>query len=152
MDSNISLTDAGILTLSDINKNVADYATYTVQKDGRDITKQCTVVFDTFEHTPNYYVPIRVEPRGIAISSETEVKVDDGKPLANSKVFISQGSLVSGDIMEANAIGFIDYVGTVDNEIYSNIRIINSKGEDVTNNYSIDFDTIGTLTIIDKDE
>ena len=54
--------------------------------------------------------------------------------------------------MEANAIGFIDYVGTVENEIYTNIRIINSKGEDVTNNYSIDFDTIGTLTIIDKDE
>lgn len=149
---NISLTDAGILTLSEINKNVADYSTYTVQKDGKDITNQCTVVFDTFEHTPNYYVPIRVEPRGIAISSETEVKVDDGKPLANSKVFISQGSLVSGDIMEANAIGFIDYVGTVENEIYTNIRIINSKGEDVTNNYSIDFDTIGTLTIIDKDE
>ncbi|MBO5701003.1 MAG: transglutaminase domain-containing protein [Clostridia bacterium] len=149
---NISRINAGVLTLSDINKDIGSYATYTVRKDGVNITNKCALVFDTFEHTPNYYVPLRVDPRGVGISSATEVKVDDDKPLSNDNVFISHGSLVPGDTMEAYAIGFIDYVGTVDNEIYSNILIVNNKGEDVTNNYSIVSDNIGTLTIVDKDE
>lgn len=149
---NISITDAGHLTLSDINKDINFFATYSVSKNGVDITSNCVLVFDKFEHTPNYYVPLRVDKRVIGLSSATEVKVDDGRPLSNSNVFISHGSLISGDKIDAYAIGFIDYVGTVNNDFYSQITILNNKGEDVTANYSIDFDSVGTLTIVEKDE
>ena len=149
---NISLTDAGSLTLSDIMEDIDSFVTYTVKKDGVDITKKCTLIFDTFEHTPSYYVPLRVEHREIGLSSATAAKVDNGEALFNSSVFISSGSLADGEVMEASAIGYIDYVGTVKNEIYPAISIVNSQGEDVQKNYVINFDNIGTLTIIDKDE
>ena len=149
---NISLTDAGSLTLSDIMEDIDSFVTYTVKKDGVDITKNCTLIFDTFEHTPSYYVPLRVEHREIGLSSATAAKVDNGEALFNSSVFISSGSLADGEVMEAAAIGYIDYVGTVKNEIYPAISIVNSQGEDVKKNYVINFDNIGTLTIIDKDE
>ncbi|MBE5818921.1 MAG: transglutaminase domain-containing protein [Clostridiales bacterium] len=149
---NISRTDAGFLTLSEINENRKSYVTYNVTVDGKDVTEDYVLVFDTYEDSSDYYVPLRILPREIGLSSATEVKLFDGNPLTNSNVFISNGSLVNGDTLNAYAIGYMNNIGSTKNHISSQVAITNSLGEDVTNNYSISFDNVGTLTIIDEDD
>ena len=149
---NIKLTNAGIITLSDINKDIPAFATYKITQNGIDVTSKYTLIFDTIDDTPNNYIPLRISEREIGLSSATEIKMLNFEPLTNSNVFISKGSLANGDTIQAFAIGYISNIGSVKNDIHPYIVILNSQGDDVTSNYTICFDTIGTLTIVYNEE
>lgn len=144
-----SLTDVGVLTLTDINSDVSKYITYKVTKSGRDVTLKYRIVFDVMPDTSDSYVPMRVDPRSIELTSASQSKLEDGKPLTNSAVSITKGSLASGHTLSANAIGEITSAGETTNDIdLSSVVITDRKGNDVTDNYNIIFHT-GTLTVID---
>lgn len=145
---NISLTDVGYLTLTDINQNISQYASYQVYKNGRNVTSSYSIIFDVFEGTDSSYIPIMVSPRPIEITSASQSKKDDGNPLTNSNVFVSYGSLVEGHTLSAIAMGYIDSVGSVENTIdYFSIGIFDEDGKWVLSNYEIVMINNGTLTI-----
>ncbi|MBR6769427.1 MAG: hypothetical protein IKM34_08085, partial [Clostridia bacterium] len=150
LNLNISLTDVGSLSLSDINENLSDYVTYRVYRDGKDVTAEHVLFFDTFDSSSEAYLPIRVDKRPIVVTSASQTKVDDGTPLENHDVFISKGSLAEGHRLEVNVIGFIDIAGSVENEIASAV-ILDEYGMDVSSNYEIEC-IHGTLTILPSDE
>lgn len=149
---NIEMTDVGALTLSDINRDIDSFITYRVYKGKDDVTKYYSLICDVFESTNESYVPIRVDSRYIEITSASENKVDNGKPLENAAVTITQGSLAGGHKLTAKAIGYIDFVGSVENTIDGHsISITDRDGNDVTWNYMIMI-IPGTLTITDPDD
>ena len=146
---NISLTDVGYLTLTDINENISMYATYKVYRNGRNVTSDYTLVFDIFEGTDPSYVPITVSRRPIELTSATQSKEEDGEPLTNPSVFVSYGSLADGHTLSAVATGYIDSVGVVENIVDINsINIFDENGNSVLSNYDILWINNGTLTIV----
>jgi hypothetical protein len=146
---NIELTDVGAITLADINKDIDKYITYSVYDGNRKVTSNYSLVCDMFETTDSSYVPIKVDVRVLELTSASEKRIDNGKPLQNSTFTITQGSLVNGHILSAKAIGYIDYVGSVDNEFdLSSITIKDRNGNDVISNYFIKL-VAGSLTITD---
>lgn len=147
---NISLTDAGQITLSDLNENIEEFAVYRVYKDGKDVTENCVLVFDTFDYSDHSYVPIRVDRRPITVTTASETKVEDGKPLENSDYAITIGTLVEGHILSVKVVGFIDIVGSDFNYI-EDIALTTPDGIDVIENYDITI-VWGELTIISKDD
>ena len=143
----ISLTEPGSLTLTEINKDLERYATYTVYQNGKNVTSQYQLIFDTFEGTDPSYVPIRVDQRPIEITSASQTRQDNGEPLSNDQVFISQGSLVAGHKLVAKAQGTISGVGTAKNTLtLENVQILDAYGNDVTACYDISI-IEGLLTI-----
>lgn len=134
----ISLEEPGILRLSELNQNFAQYASFTAYRDGKNITSNCRVVFDLFDRSHLSYIPICLDGRPLAVSSASQSKVDDGTPLSNSECFISQGSLIRGHRLVAKATGFLDTVGTVTNTIdRDSFQILDASGQDVTRYYDI---------------
>lgn len=149
LDITASIVEAGEVTLSQLNAGRDKYAVFNVYQNGKNVTSDYTVIFQAYEGAPNPYVPLRVDPRIISLTSATETKIEDGTPLTNEKVTISKGSLLAGHTMEAYAIGYIDSPGTVDNFIdLDNIIIKDKDGNDVTFNYVFKHCVAGTLTII----
>ena len=145
---NISQTDVGSVTLAEINENIDQYVSYRVYKNGMDMTQKYILIFETFDHTEPYYVPLRVDPRSVELASATQSKLEDGEALSNSTVTISQGSLVVGHRLEAFAIGYIDAPGSVDNIIdVDNVKVYDREGKNVTQNYIFSTKE-GVLTII----
>ena len=99
--------------------------------------------------TSDSYVPMRVDPRNIELTSASQSKLEDGKPLSNGTVTVTKGSLVAGHTLTATAIGEITSVGETPNMIdLSSVVIKDRSGKDVTDNYKIIYHT-GTLTVID---
>ena len=145
---NISLTDAGQITLSEINENLEEYVSYRVYKHGVEITENCVIIFDTFDYGDPSYVPIRVDRRPITVTTASETKVEDGKPLENGGFEITVGSLVEGHSISVEVVGFIDVVGSDFNNI-ENITLTAPDGTDVIENYDITV-VLGELTIISK--
>ena len=149
---NIELTDVGAITLADINKNIESCISYRVYKGNDDVTKYYSLICDVFETTDSSYIPIRVDNRYIEITSASENKVDNGKPLQNSTVTVTLGSLVSGHKLSAVATGYLDVVGSTENFVDEhNVIITDRDGNDVTQNYAIMI-IPGTLTITDPDD
>ena len=143
----ISLTDVGRLTISEINMRLENYIKYKYYVDGVDQSANVNIVVDIFDdmNITGEYVPIEVSQLDIEITSGSASKVYDGKPLSDSDVYISKGSLNYGDKLVAYTSGTITEIGEVDNEIVS-YKIINQYGEDVTENYNITV-KLGTLTV-----
>ncbi|MBQ8407372.1 MAG: transglutaminase domain-containing protein [Clostridia bacterium] len=152
LDLNISMTHTGAFTLAYINANLDQFASYKVYQNGIDVTADFVMIFDTFENTSTSYVPIRIDPRLIEVSSASQTKFDDGTPLTNSQVTVSQGSLVSGHTLKANPQGYIDSPGVVENKLDpSNVRVFDKNGNDVTYLYNITTKS-GYLTILEPEE
>ena len=149
---NIEITDVGVITLADINENIEKLITYRVYKGREDVTKYYTLICDVFENTSDNYVPLRVDPRFIEITSASETRVDNGKPLENGSVSVTQGSLIGGHTLSAKVMGYLDMVGSVENYIDGfSIVITDINGNDVSENYYVMI-VNGTLTLTDPKE
>ncbi len=146
---NISLTEAGQITLSEINENLEDFVVYRVYKDGIDVTENCVLIFNTFDYGNDDYIPIKVDKRPITVTSASETKVEDGKPLENGSFAITVGSLIEGHIISVKVVGYIDEVGSDLNYI-EYVTVTTQDGIDVTENYDIT-QILGELTIVSKD-
>jgi hypothetical protein len=146
----IFLTDVGSLSLAEINKDLGKYITYSVYRDGKDVTEGYIIIFEKLGDAAASYVPIRVDKRRLEVTTATDSKVYDGKALQNAAVDITKGSLASGHRMEASAIGSIDSVGDTKNSL-GRLVIYDEYGNDVTDNYDITVKT-GTLTVVAPEE
>ena len=146
---NIAITNVGSLTLTKINSNQEEYVSYRVYKDGRDVTDNIALIFDTFDTTEKTYIPLRVDARPITITSASEAKLEDGYPLENHSFVISQGTLANGHQIDVTIIGYIDFVGEETNEIEW-IIVVDENGNDVTENYKFKC-VLGKLTIVPSD-
>ncbi len=137
LDLNISLTDEGYLSLTDINTNIEKYASYKVYKGGVNVTGEYEIVFDVYPNTDRYYVPITVSRRPIEITASSAEKFYDGKPLTNEGYEITRGTLAPGHKIIALTEGTIVDVGKTDNVIRF-VQIIDiATGRDVSSNYDI---------------
>ena len=103
------------------------------------------MIFEEF-FPSDTYLPIRVDPRIITVTSASQTKVDDGKPLENHNVTVTVGSLVEGHRLYAFVSGRVDSVGTKENVI-DGVMIVDENGFDVTSCYEIDL-AFGELTIV----
>ena len=149
---NISRTEAGVITLTDINSNIDRYVEYRAYKNGKDVTDDYVLIFDTFESTSDTYVPLRVDGRLITLTSASQTKIYDGEMLTNPQVMITQGSLIGGHTLEAVASGYIITPGFAENTLdFHNIRIVDSEGRDVTYNYTINIRN-GILTVVEAED
>ena len=147
IDFNISLTDAGYFTMSDINSNLSEYITYTVYMNGAPVNDSVILVVDVYEGMSEDYIPIRIDKLDLELTAGSASKNYDGEALENDKVYISKGSLADGDRLIAHAVGSITEQGQTLNTIFENeVRIINKNGEDVTANYNITL-VDGILTV-----
>ena len=150
LELNISLTEVGQLTLSDLNRNFENYAWFQVYETAtmKDVTSWYRIIFQPFDEM-DFYIPIKVEPRNITVTAESQTKQYDGKPLENGNAFISFGSLVKGHRIEYATMGSITAPGNTFNEVVS-VIIYDENGNDVTQNYNI-FGEPGILTVIEPD-
>ena len=147
IDIHISLTNAGQLTMSDINSNLSEYITYTVYMYGEPVADSVLLVLDVFEGMSEDYVPIKIDRVDLELASGSMSKEYDGEELVYDKVYVSKGSLANGDVLDAHASGMIIDRGQTSNIIYEkDVRIVNRYGEDVTGNYNITL-VEGTLTV-----
>ena len=121
-----SLTNVGMLSYDDI-----EYELKVYNADGIDVTVNFYVEF-TGE-------PLTVNKRPITIMSATEERpYDEDVPLTNSTVTLIQGQLADGHTLYAKASGRLTGKGEIDNIILeSNIIIVDSQGNNVTDNYDI---------------
>ena len=128
----VGLTEAGVLTARDfenVKVIVRDAA-------GRDVSRFFRAAFD---------YEFEISRREITVTSTSETKPYDGKPLENAGYRISGGSLAEGHTAQVTVTGSIKDVGVVANTI-SEVRIYDAAGRDVTRNYYVTC-VFGTLTI-----
>lgn len=143
-----SLTDAGCVTLAELNEKSKEYFDFTVTKNGADVTSEYAVVFVAPEEIAERYVPIRVDQRAIELTSASESKVYDGETLSNGNVTVTKGALLSGDTLHVTVNGAISEIGEMPNVIIpASVKITDQNGKDVTKNYKITIKN-GTLSII----
>ena len=81
---------------------------------------------------------LKVNPRTLVITSESESKDYDGKPLTNTNYEISEGgdALVKGHKAVVRITGFIIDPGSVNNTVNS-VNVYDENGKDVTRNYRL---------------
>ena len=133
------ITEAGTIKLQDIQ-----YTLKVIRKaDGVDVSDKYYVSF--------IGTPLTVAYRTITLLAASEEKPYDGTPLSNSGVTISNGRLVAGHRLTAEAVGEIVDEGETNNVVSeSSIRVVDAQGNDVTHNYY--FKLIdGKLTITDDE-
>ena len=147
----ISLTEVGRLSLSDLNADPDRYMMYRIEREGTDVTDEFLVEFAEPEDSSVSYAPIRIDPRTIEVTSKSVTKIYDSIPLMCENVFVSMGSLVEGHYLSASTEGEITEVGEVFNEIIQ-VLIYNENGEDVTDNYSISGYIEGVLKVIPEED
>lgn len=146
---NISLTEAGSITMSMLNENIDSYVAYSVERvingDRIDVTEEFTVVMTSITDS-EFFVPLRVEKRKIELTSGSVSSEYTGGVLENNSVFISKGTLATGHTIKATAIGRLTLPGSVPNTIdVSSVVITDAEGNVVTQNYDIKY-VNGTLT------
>ena len=145
---NISLTEPGALSLTDIMRDLEKYIQYTVwDRNNKNVTSQYKLILGTPDGNTSAYVPIFVNKRPLEITSASQSKQDDGSRLSNDQVYISRGSLVDGHRLIAVARGYVDGVGSAFNTIAEeDVKIVDRYGNDVTSFYNISV-IPGLLTI-----
>lgn len=104
--------------------------------------------------TANYsityeYGKLKVTPRPITITSGSEEKLYDGKPLICEESEITKGSLVDGETLNVNYTGSQTEVGESDNTFRVS-SIIDENGMKTTDDYDITY-VYGTLTVLPSD-
>jgi transglutaminase-like putative cysteine protease/uncharacterized protein YnzC (UPF0291/DUF896 family) len=150
---NVSITNVGWVTLSEINGNRDKYITYTVRDaSGTDVTDDYYIIFEASYADGTTYVPLRITKRAIELTAASQSKLYDGEILTNSKVSLTKGTLAAGHTLSAVARGGITNVGKEANVIdIMNVTITDASGNDVTNNYDIS-QISGWLEVIDPEE
>ncbi len=139
---NISLIDAGYLTLSELNENAEKYVSIKYDPKTSNIHSDQKVVVMFTEYSSSVMSiamvePIlKIDPRPITVVASSASKIFDGTPLTSGTAYLSKGSLCSGHTMKVTVRGSIDYLGTEANKI-ARVVITNELGEDVTDNYDI---------------
>lgn len=147
----ISLTDVGYLTLSDLNENLDKYITVKYDPATSNIrpNQRVVVMFESYSSATwavDMTAPIiRIDPKPITVVASSASKRFDGTPLINSSTYLAVGSLCDGHKMTVTVVGSIENIGTAENEIIR-VVITNENGEDVTSNYDIT-KINGTLTV-----
>ena len=135
---NISLTEPGSLSMTDIMGDLERYISYTVWDGKKNVTSQYKLILDTPDGRSKAYLPICVNPRPLEITSASQSKQEDGNRLSNDQVYISRGSLVDGHRLIALARGYVDGVGSAFNTLTAeDIKIVDRYGNDVTSFYDI---------------
>ena len=148
---NVSLTDVGYLTLSELNENSEQYVTLKYGSATGDdlLQKRIVVIFtDHFTYTAGYTMSkpvIKIDRRPVTIVASSMSKLYDGTPLTSSTAYLSQGSLCVGHTLTVEVVGSIEYPGAEINEL-TRVVITNERGENVTHNYDIT-KVNGTLTV-----
>ncbi len=138
----ISLTDVGYLTLSELNENFEKYVNVKFDTAASDIRpdQRVVVLFEAYSSTiwlPDMAEPVmRIDPKPITVVASSASKRFDGAPLTSSSAYLSVGSLCDGHNMTVTVVGSIEALGTAENEIIR-VVITNENGEDVTSNYDI---------------
>lgn len=158
---NISLTEVGCITLSDLNENIGEYLTYEIKGGDPAYFK---FVFVKPETTPSWggpiiggvddfissgivsgpvlagsgngYIPIRVDARQLTITASSATKVYDGEYLTSDESYITKGSLCDGHTLTVTLSGSIKRPGEEVNGI-SSIIILDENEVNVTHNYKI---------------
>ena len=119
-------TEVGVLDIEEL------YALpYRVLNEaGEDVTDSYFLKFEG--------VGITVDYRPITLTAGSEIREYDGTPLTNDEVTVTFGELCEGDTLIADTVGSITDVGTVENHVDTDsVRIVNSVGKDVTENYLV---------------
>ena len=134
---NLFLVDASWITSDEINNDITSYLSYKLYYNGEEISpSDASVVIVNEDGLEEGYTLIKIDPREITVCSYSASKEYDNEPLSNGLSYISQGSLVDGDKLEALIDTEILDVGKVTNTI-KNVTIIDMNGNDVTQNYKI---------------
>ena len=128
-----SITAVGTLELADLKKS-SSFKIF--DKHGNDVTDDFTIKF--------VGKPLTVIKRIITIATATDEKEYDGEPFEVPDAWVSIGSLASGDTIKVVTSTSVTDIGEYDNVV--KVKIYNSKGVDVSNNYEIKYD-YGTLTV-----
>ena len=149
IDLNISLTDIGFLTLTDLNENLDKYVTYEITGGDPDdfkimFTDHSSATSDIIV-MPKKYIPIRVDARPLTITASSATKEYDGEYLTCDSYYITKGSLCEGHTLTATLNGSIKRPGEELNMI-TNVVILDEQGVDVTHNYNITLED-GLLTV-----
>ena len=131
------LTDAGVLDYADFSaSDVLVYDEYgRFLYEGSDYA----LSFDT-------QFSLVVERRSITLSSASAVKVYDGTPLKDGRIWLSSGSFAEGQTFTALAESSIVDIGVAINKI-TYIKILDALGNAVTKNYNI-YLNCGLLTVV----
>ena len=123
---------------TDVGKSNNTPSVKITDKSGNDVTElgyRVTIQNGTLE----------VTQRSITLTSESDTKIYDGKPLTNDGVKCTSGSLVLDHYIDADVTGSQTQVGKSSN--YFTARILTKDNADVTHNYKIQT-KYGTLEVI----
>jgi hypothetical protein len=145
LNLNISLTDVGYLSLSDLNGEIEKYISYRVTENGRDVTDQYLIEFVEIEGCDFSYIPISIDQRKIEVTAGSAEKIYDGTDLTCDDFFVSLGSVAEGHRIEVTTQGVIAEPGSEENEIVS-VKIFDQNHKNVTENYDISMKN-GSLTV-----
>ncbi len=143
VELNISLTDVGCLTLSELNQSWRDYAVLNVN--GAEPGTEYRIVFRAPTGEEDTYIPIAISARPLTLTAASAEKDYDGKPLEADKYYVSKGSVAPGHSITVDIEGSITSVGTAENYI-TFVVIKDENGRDVTENYLIET-VSGILTV-----
>ena len=125
----------GLISLSEVNRSSAAYATWRILQNGADVTANYELVFTLptgMEETP----VLTVNPRTLELTAASETRIYNGEALSNSTVYLTKGSLAKGHTLTATASGSITAVGRTEN-IVTAYKILDADGRDVTALYRV---------------
>ena len=133
-----AVTVTGSQTVVGTANNVPSNAKI-VNADGKDVTASYTINYNNGT--------LEVTPKALTITADSDTKPYDGTPL--TKDSYTSTALAAGDKFDSVTItGSQTVVGT-SNNVPSEAKIVNAKGEDVTTSYAITYAN-GTLTVTQK--
>ena len=145
----ITLTNVGEISLGEINGGLSRFVSYEIyDQSGIDVTSQYTVSFAKYGGDTNgEYVPIRIDPRLLEITTESATKVYDGLPLKNPGSTITRGSVVEGQRIVIEGGKDVTEIGVYENPT-GVVKIFNDAGDNLIGNYKIVVKK-GKLTVLD---
>ncbi len=144
----LSLTDAGQITLFMLNHLTDTYADYRIMKGGVDVTDAYVLSF-TLPAGMEALPVLAVLPRPLAVSGASDMWVYDGERHTAPACTVTDGLLIDGHVLSLQAVGEAQYVGEYRNDPDLATLRITDGARDVTANYEVT-PVSGTLTIIPR--
>ncbi len=144
LEVNISMTEAGRLTLADLNSQIASYVTVRDENGNTIDQSQYPVMFTSLNNNADD-VMLEISPRKLVLTAASQSREDDGNPLTNPKFSITMGSLIEGHSMTALVSGSLNKPGTVENIITDHF-IVDALGNSMNHCYTVTY-IPGTLTV-----
>ncbi|MBE5750156.1 MAG: transglutaminase domain-containing protein [Clostridiales bacterium] len=136
----VTITDVGTM----LGEDLLNAGLITIlDKDGNDVTDKYSIEFKDL---------LTVDKIAITVASGTYIKPYDGTPLnPKDELKLYLGTLIDGHRIVGNAVGSV-LLGERENTIIlTDVKIVDSQGNDVTKNYDI-FLEVGTLTVFMLEE